>query len=348
MLKKAMAALLAMSLMTALAAGCSGADTSTNASTGTNTSTSTSTGGETQGETIMLSYGSVLPADHQFSTSAARIQEKLMERTEGALGIEYFAGGQLGSEKDNVDSVVNGSLDLALASPGELGKRYAPLLMFDAPYVFENAEQCIEVLNGEPGQKLYEEFTAQTGLIALGNLLLGTRQLATAKIPVTVPADLEGQKIRVPDTPTAVGYMEAMGGKPTPMAITEVYLALQQGVVDGCENPISQILSNKFNEVTKYMSLTRHVVQTDQIIMNQERYESLSDDLQQVLADTIKEECDICVQEVLDYEEEIEAKLPEYGYEVIEADLDAFRTKVVEEFKSNEVWDQEVYDLFNS
>jgi tripartite ATP-independent transporter DctP family solute receptor len=274
-----------------------------------------------------------------------KLVEKVKKDSDGKLIINHYPAAQLGSEKDIADGVVNGIVDMAIIGPGELGKRFKPVLVFDGPYVFRDMDHMQKVTNGPVGQELWDQMAKETGIRALNTLYYGTRYVTTSKVPVKTPADLKGLKLRTPDQPLSVANAKAMGANPTPMALSEVYLALQQGVVDGQENPIPTIASQKFNEVQKYINLTGHVVQATPVVISQKKLDSLPEDLRKILVDAVNEIAPEINQEILDNEKATLEEFKKGGMEVVESDVDAFRQatqSVIKEFE--DTWGKGLYE----
>ncbi|WHH59072.1 sialic acid TRAP transporter substrate-binding protein SiaP [Petroclostridium sp. X23] len=287
----------------------------------------------------------VYAPDHPFSKGMDKLAETVKTKSNGKLVINHYPAAQLGSEKDIADGIVNGIVDMAIIGPGELGKRFKPILVFDAPYVFRDVDHMQKVTTGDVGNELWEKMASETGIRELAALYYGTRYVTTSKVPIKTPADLKGLKLRAPDQPLSVANAKAMGANPTPMALSEVYLALQQGVVDGQENPIPTIASQKFNEVQKYINLTGHVVQVTPIVMSEKKLKELPDDLKQILMDAVKEIAPTINQEIADNEKATLEEFKKGGMEVIESDVEAFRTataSVIKEFEST--WGQGLFE----
>ncbi|MBP1933330.1 sialic acid TRAP transporter substrate-binding protein SiaP [Ammoniphilus resinae] len=311
----------------------------------------TNSGGEKPSTTkvkdapVVLKLAHGYAPEHPFAIGAENIAKEINEKSGGRLDVKVYPGGQLGSEKDLVDGLTTGSVDMTMAGPGELGKRFKPMLIFDGPFVFRDAEHLMKAMNGEFGQELANEMAKEIGIRSLSVLYMGQRYITTSNVPINTPEDLKGVKLRVPDQPLSVANAKAMGATPTPMAFSEVYLGLQQGVIDGQENPLAQITSAKFNEVQKYISLTGHVTQAVAFIINDQKLNSLSSDLQKIVTDVVHSNGEKMNQAILDFEKSALDDLKAKGMEVIEPDVDAFReaTKsVITEFESE--WGAGIYE----
>lgn len=201
----------------------------------------------------------------------------IKEELQGSgLQIESFPSAQLGSEAESLEQVENGSLDMAIAGPSFLGVWHKPAEVLDAAYLFEDVDHFAETIAGPQMQGVYDEMEAETGIKVLSGWYYGTRHV-TANKEINGPEDMAGIKIRTPDAPLYLTNTKIMGGTATPMALDEVYLALQQGVIDAQENPIPTINTAKFHEVQDYINLTGHMIQGVNIVTGSALFDSLDE-----------------------------------------------------------------------
>ena len=189
--------------------------------------------------------------------------------------IEYFDSGTLGDEIVHMQQVRTGQLDvIPIGSDAvQLDKKFA---VFDIPFLFSSREQVSAVLDGPIGKELDESFQKNAGLKVLGYGEIGFRHITNNVRPIVVPGDLKGIKLRTPGSKTRILSFEMLGASPIKMNMGEIYLALQQGVIDGQENPFGNIVKNSWYEVQKHISLSRHVYTPITFVMNLRRYESLT------------------------------------------------------------------------
>lgn len=231
-----------------------------------------------------LRFGNVFSNDHPVGQGGLKFAEIVEEKTNGRVTVEVYPSMQLGSEKDMFDSVAMGTLDFSLVGPGEPGKRFSPLLVLEAPYIFKDRDHFMRVLNDKKIQGiLFEKMIEQSGIRAVCSFYYGTRYLTTGDTLVRTPEDVAGLKIRIPETPMLTAIMRYMGATPMPMAFSEVYLALQQGVIDGQENPYATIYANKFYEVQDYVMDTAHQTGPLFIVANEKRLNKLPQDLKDAI-----------------------------------------------------------------
>lgn len=201
----------------------------------------------------------------------------LEEQSPGMFAVEIFDGGVLGDEIAQMELIRAGQVDVVPMGSDvvEIDNTFA---LFDAPFLFPDAETARAALDGELGDMFEESLMEDTGLKLLAFGELGFRMITNNVRPVVTPADLAGLKLRTPGSSTRILAFETLGAAPTPMNLGEVYLALQQGVLDGQENPFGTIREMSFHEVQEYLSLSRHVYTPITLAMNGAKWESLTDE----------------------------------------------------------------------
>ena len=202
-------------------------------------------------------------------------RDALKEEMGGDVAIEYFDSGTLGDEIVHMQQVRTGQLDvIPIGSDAvQLDKKFA---VFDIPFLFSSREQVSAVLDGPIGKELDKSFQENAGLKVLGYGEIGFRQITNNVRPIVTPDDLKGIKLRTPGSKTRILSFQMLGATPIKMNMGEIYLALQQGVIDGQENPFGNIVKNSWYEVQKYISLSRHVYTPITFVMNKKRYDSLT------------------------------------------------------------------------
>jgi tripartite ATP-independent transporter DctP family solute receptor len=207
----------------------------------------------------------------------AAFRDALQEELGDAVAIEYFDGGTLGDEIVHMEMVRSGQLDvIPIGSDAvQLDAKWA---VFDMPFLIPDREVATKILDGEIGQQLIESMRASADLQVLGFGEIGFRNITNNVRPIVAPADLQGLKLRTPGSKTRILAFEKLGATPVTMNIGELYLALQQGTVDGQENPLGNIKAFSWHEVQKYLSLSSHVYTPITLVMNGERWDSLSDE----------------------------------------------------------------------
>jgi tripartite ATP-independent transporter DctP family solute receptor len=210
------------------------------------------------------------------------------KRTGGRYKVQTFYSGAIGAERESVEGVQLGTLDLTLTSTGPLPNFVPDVAILDIPFLFRDYAHARAVLDGPIGQELLTKFPPK-GMIGLAWAENGFRHMTNSKRPVNQPEDLKGLKMRTMENPIHIEAYRQFGILPTPMAFTEVFTALQQGTVDGQENPLSVITSAKLDQVQKYLSLTGHVYSPAIFLMNKAQWDKLSAADRQAFVDAAKE-----------------------------------------------------------
>ncbi len=218
---------------------------------------------------------------------SVRFKELVEQRSNGRIVVEHFPNGQLGADKDIQQAVKLGGLEAGLSSSPVVSLNdYFKLL--DAPYLFVSREHVTKVLDGEIGQKMAKPLEAE-GIKHLGYWENGFRHITNNVRPINKPQDLAGIKLRTPESSVRVATFKAFGANPVAMPFTEVFGALQQGIIDGQENPLATIYQASLHEVQKYLSLTGHVYSAVHLLFNKQLFDSMPADLQKVLVDAGRE-----------------------------------------------------------
>jgi tripartite ATP-independent transporter DctP family solute receptor len=197
------------------------------------------------------------------------------KRTNGRYKVQNFYSGALGAERESIEALQVGTLDLTMTSTGPVPNFVPEVAILDIPFLFKDYAQARVTLDGPIGQEMLQKFPSK-GIVALAWGENGFRHMTNSKRQVVVPDDLKGLKMRTMENPVHMQAYKAFGIIPTPMAFTEVFTALQQGTVDGQENPLSVISAAKFDQVQKYMTLTGHVYSPALILMSKAQWDKLS------------------------------------------------------------------------
>jgi TRAP-type transport system periplasmic protein len=223
---------------------------------------------------VQLTFASAYaPDDHQ-TLAVDEFARLVEEYTNGEVRINVAAGGVLGGERDVAEGIQLGTVDGAIL--GGILQNFDPAMaILEFPFLFKNTEHVNAVMQGDVGELIRQRLVAETGIRALGYVMRTPRELTTLR-PVESLADLRGMQIRVPEMQAHLETWRALGANPTPIAFTEVYNALQQGVVDGQENPIGVIYANGFGEVVDYLAWTDHLVGFMLITISDAKYQQLT------------------------------------------------------------------------
>jgi tripartite ATP-independent transporter DctP family solute receptor len=234
---------------------------------------------------IVIRFNSVVKSEGAPGSAGQQVFKKELESlTNGRVKVEYYYNWALAN---NTEAVIGGLQtgafevsDWGIGTLAEYSKAFSPL---DVPYLITNKKVAYEVIRGEAGRLMSDRFTKDTGIKVLVIGDLGFRHITNSKRPINSPEDLKGLKIRTQPNPLHLQGFKAFGASPTPMSFAELFTALQQGVVDGQENPIYNIFAMKIYEVQKYMSLTYHLWTAGCFIMSDKYYNSLPKDIRSAI-----------------------------------------------------------------
>nr|WP_309100010.1 DctP family TRAP transporter solute-binding subunit [Fredinandcohnia onubensis] len=300
------------------------------AACGGNEETSTETGNNNsgyKGESYEWKIGYNTPENSTRGAAAKAFKEVIEEKTGGKVMIEIFAGEILGSEQEMLEQVRSGALDMQLAGGGGMQNIIPEYSVLALPFMVQNFEEAYAVLDGEIGDELKAK-AEEKGYKVLTHTDLGFAQITNSVHPVKTPEDLKGLKIRSPQEPTSVETFTQLGAAVTTMAFTEVYMGLQQNVIDGQFNPLDAIYESNFHEVQDHLTLTNHFYYHVNFIMNNELFSSLDEELQGI----VLEAAEAAQKASRDYtQQKHEEMLDELGKDleiVTDPDLDAFSEKI--------------------
>ncbi len=275
-----------------------------------------------------LKMAYALSVDSHYGAGADAFADSIKQDTDGEFTLEHFPNSALGGEREVIEGLQMGTIDLAIVSTGATLNFVPSTGVFDIPFLFRDLDHARKVMDSDIGDDMLEEFPKR-GVVALAWGEQGFRQLTNNERPVATPEDAKGLKIRTTENPIHIKAFREIGILATPMAWPEVATALQQGTIDGQENPMSVIVSAKLPQLQKYLSLTGHVYGPALVLMSPSVYDGLSDDQKEAFKQAGK----VSAQAMRDYVDDIEQsgleQVKEQGMEVNEADHDAF-VKAVE------------------
>lgn len=305
-----------------------------------------------QQKPVKLVFTSVsVPGDAH--TQAMYVFKDEVEKLSGKqIQVDVYDSGKLFTQQAEQDAIRKGTVDMVYTSAQWLAEFVPYLSMFGAAYTFQSYEQMTKTFNGSIGKKIFEEVAQKTGIRPLVAYYLGTRQLnLTAKVgPVTKPEQMKGVKLRVPNSPTWIAMGKALGANPTPMAFNEVYMGLKTGAIDGQDNPLPTDKNAKFYEVTKYIVLTNHVVDSTWPSINEKKWKSLTKQQQEWVMQAAEKARQFCDKTNLDNEKNILDFFREQGLIVIEnPDRAAFaayakNSYLTESKEISKAWDLDLYE----
>ncbi len=278
---------------------------------------------------------------HKWALWAA---EQFEERTEGRYTMEVFPASSLGKEVDINEGLGLGSVDIIYTGALFAGRAFGPIAISGSPYMFRDFDHWKAYTESDLFQELGQGYLDATGNHVVAMTYYGQRHVTSNK-KIETPEDMKNLKIRVPNAPLYMMFPKAVDANPTPIAFAEVYLALQQGVVDAQENPLPTIQFKKFYEVQDYIVLTGHITDALLTIISGLTWDQLDDADRDTLVQVLSEAAQNCTQDIVQAEAELAAWFTEQGTEVVEVDRTPFREAVLPRHTGPEAtWNQEVYD----
>jgi tripartite ATP-independent transporter DctP family solute receptor len=236
---------------------------------------------------IKIGWTSADGPQDPYATGARTFKQAVERQSNGRIEVQLYPNRQLGDEKPMLEGLRFGTLEAAVITNAVVAQIEPAFQVVDLPFLFSNEAQAHKVLDGKVGQMLAKKLEAK-GIISLGYMEGGFRQMINNVRPVTKPEDVKGVKYRVMQNPVYIDMFASLGGSAIPMAWGETFTAVQQGTIDGLEIPIAVIDSSKFNEVTKYLSLTNHTYSMIALLMSKKTFDKLPSDLQQVVREAGK------------------------------------------------------------
>jgi len=241
-----------------------------------------------QGEKINLKLGYSSPESNPWHVCAQELAKYVSDNTNGNVTVSIFPAEVLGSDKQMAEMLKMGTLDMHICPQGVASDYEPNLAALGLPFLFDSNEQAAKLLDGPIGMELVKELPEKQGMRALAYWENGMRQTTNNLRPINTPADLKGMKIRTPNDKMTISIYKALGANPAPLAYSELYMALSQGVFDGQENPVVNIHASKLYEVQKYMSFTNHKYECKVFMVSEATWKKLSPEYQQVITDAAK------------------------------------------------------------
>ncbi|MFG6203544.1 TRAP transporter substrate-binding protein [Pseudomonas retamae] len=237
---------------------------------------------------MKLKFADIHPAGYPTVVAEKSMGDTLTKETNGELTFQYFPGGVLGSEKEVIEQMQVGAVQLSRVSLGIVGPVVPDVNVFNMPFIFRDQQHMRNVIDGPVGDEILDKITnSEFGLVALAWMDGGTRNIYTKK-PVRKLEDLKGMKIRVQGNPMFIDMMNAMGGNGIAMDTGEIFSALQTGVIDGAENNPPTLLEHNHFQNAKFYSLTGHLILPEPIVMSKITWEKLTPDQQTLVKKAAK------------------------------------------------------------
>ncbi len=324
---KSVVCMLVVCFLMVSVAGCGGKSTPSNSS-----ATSGNKAGEETSKPavnpIKISIAGPVPEDTPSGKALEELAKKINEYSNGTLQATVFHNGTLGNSTSMVEGLQQGTVDIATTGNSYFSAIVPEIQVFELPYLFQDRDEAIKALSGPVADELKSMFEPK-GIKGLDFWGIGFRYLTNNKRPVKTPADLQGLKLRTLPANVQVRLWELLGALPTPIDSSEIYTALQQGVVDGQENMAADIYSNKYYEVQKYMTLTKHVFTPYFLGMSMKTWSKLDDSQKEAVIKAVQDATELLNVEAAKAEEKNIEELSKLMTVEKEPDLEAFREKAI-------------------
>lgn len=269
-----------------------------------------------------LGYGGSVTNERHLT--AQKFAQWVNEESEGKIQIDLYPTEMLGTDSEMVEMCSMGNLDMTINAAGVIAQYEPKIAVFELPFLFPNYESVDRVLDSELGMNILDSLPSK-GLRCLAYWENGFRQITNSKLAITTPEDLKGLKIRTPENKMTLDIFKALGASPSPLAFSELYLALSQGSFDGQENPIANIYASKFDECQEYLSITNHKYESLPFIVSEKVWNNMPADTQVIIAEGAKKFAQVHRDSVRANVSQQIASLEEKGMKVNYPNLEPFK-----------------------
>jgi tripartite ATP-independent transporter DctP family solute receptor len=293
-----------------------------------------------------LKWAHVYEIAEPYHTEALWAADEIKKRTNGKYEIQVFPASQLGNENQINEGLGLGTVDIIYTGVNFAGAIYKPLAITGAPFILRDFNHWKAYRDSKLFSDLAKGYDDKTKHKVVALTYYGQRHV-TANKPINKPDDMKGMKLRVPPAPLFLMFTKSVGANATPIAFAEVYLALQQGTVDGQENPLPTIMAKKFYEVQSHIILTGHITESLVTVVGSHVWSKLSADEQKIFADVMKEAASHATDKIAASEQTLAAEFKKLGKTVIEPDREAFRKAAIplhNDAAAGAGWTQAQYD----
>lgn len=273
---------------------------------------------------VKLSLGHGAAPGNPRHEASLKFAEVVKAKSGGRIEVTVAPSAQLGDDAAMVTALRTGALDMSANSQGALANTVPEFAAFGMPFLFTDLPQAWKIMDGAVGKELAEK-TAEKGMVVLGYWDNGIRNMSNSKRPLLKPEDLKGLKMRTPPDSVTVDIMQSLGAEAQQIKFSELYVALQQGVVDGQENPLTNIASAKLYEVQKYISLTGHKYEMTPFLMSKRSWDRLSDADRKAVMDAAAEATALQRKLSKDSDDKLVAELKAKGVQIDAVDKSAFQ-----------------------
>lgn len=280
----------------------------------------------TEQKEVTLKYSTTSTPGTVFVQAFQKMADEVNEKTGGKVTVTVYDSSQLGNESDVTTNVLDGTIDMCNTGSGELGKRYPAFNVFQAPYLFGSYEHFAKFLGSDVEKDLFDKAGESLGVTVCGTQTMGARYVITTGARATTPAEFAGVKLRCPDMPAIIKTVNGLGATATPMAATEQYLAMQQGVVDGAEHTLAGFAAWNIQELCKELMLTNHAREVTFTLISKDCLDKLTPENQEILINAVNDAAAWANEQINNEEETFMKRYQEEnGIELVEVDDAAFR-----------------------
>jgi len=276
---------------------------------------------------VTVKIATVVSGDHPENIGAQEIKRLVEERSNGEIEVRIFPAGQLGNQRELVEQLRNGTLEMTWVTTGFFGSWEPVMNTLEIGYLFDDREHAFRAFDGELGEEV-AALIEKHGVKHLGFYEAGMRHVTNSVRPINTPEDLEGMKLRTPNAKYHLTSVKMMGASPTPMAFGELYAAMEQKVVDGQENPLSNIHAAAFYEVNDHLALTGHLHLTHMVMYSEVLWNQLTPEHQEIIEQAVIDSQQVQRDKVAADDASLLAVLEEKGMQVTRPDRAALAAKV--------------------
>jgi len=308
--------------------------------------------GEQTGEAqkVTLVYSQLEPEEHPQGVTMLKFAEKVGELSGGQIMVETHPSGTLFTQEGEVTALMSGDLDMSTLAFQDMAPYLPAAAMFAAPYIFTSYEHMEKVFaqDSTVAADFYKMVADACGYTPLAAMTQGSRTINTKwEKPIMTPADMDGMILRMPNAPAWIDAGKSMNGNVTPIAYSEVYTALQTGTIEAQDNPLPGTFAMKFYEVTKQISLTKHIIDVKLMVINNDKWDTLTEQQQKWMREAAQFACEAGSQTTYDQEAELIGFFEDYGMIITYPDVEAFQKHSLNYYKENGLTKEWNMDLYN-
>jgi tripartite ATP-independent transporter DctP family solute receptor len=303
-----------------------------------------------EAKSFVLKYNQLEPEEHPQGVTETKFAEKIEELSGGQIKVETYYSGTLFTQEGEVTAMMTGDLDLSTLAFQDMGPYLPAANMFAAPYIFTSYEHMEKVfaLDSAVAKDFYKMVSDACGYTPLAAMTQGSRTINTKwEKPIMRPEDMAGMILRMPNAPAWIDAGKSMGGSITPIAYSEVYTALQTGTIEAQDNPLPGTYAMKFYEVTKQISLTKHIIDVKLLCVTNSVWDQMTDQQKQWMREAAAYACAEGSKTTYKQEEELLGFMKDYGMIITYPDVEAFQKHSFNYYQDNgltEKWDMDLYN----